>query len=120
LPKPQNISPVFWVGDSKKQLKKMPGPVQDQLGGELYLAQLGIKPPHAKPLKGVGQGVFELKDDYDTDTYRLIYAMHSKHLFVLHAFKKKSRRGIETSKRDIKLIAKRFKATCEKEKDSQS
>ena len=98
----------------------MPGPVQDQIGGELFLAQVGQKPPHAKPLKGVGQGVFELKDNYDTDTYRLIYAMHSKHLFVLHAFNKKSKRGIKTSKRDIELIAKRFKETCEKEKDSPS
>jgi len=64
LPENKPIRPVIWVGDSKKQLKKMPDDVQDQLGGELYLAQIGLMPPHAKPFKGVGSGVFELKDDY--------------------------------------------------------
>lgn len=99
----------------------MPGPVQDQIGGELYLAQVGLTPPHSKPLKAVGQGVFELKDDYDTDTYRLVYAVQiGKPLYVLHALQKKSKRGIATSKKDIQLIAKRFKEACEKEKENRS
>lgn len=33
------LRPVVWMGDSKKQLKKMPEDVQKQMGGELYLAQ---------------------------------------------------------------------------------
>ena len=99
----------------------MPGEVQDQLGGELYLAQVGLMPPHAKHLKGMGQGIFELKDGYDTDTYRLVYAVQiGKNLYVLHAFQKKSRKGIATSKKDIELIARRYKEACEKEKESQS
>lgn len=43
--------PVVWMGDSKKQLKKMPEDVQKQMGGELYLAQRGEDPPHSKMLR---------------------------------------------------------------------
>ena len=57
------IRPVVWVGDSKKQLKKMPEDVQKQIGGELYFAQKGEMPPHGKPFKGIVSGVFEIKDD---------------------------------------------------------
>jgi phage-related protein len=61
---------VVWTGDSKKQLKKMPEDVQKQMGGELYLAQRGEDPPHSKMLKGLGSGIFEIRDDFDSNTYR--------------------------------------------------
>ena len=67
--------------------------------------------PHdAKPLNGLGQGVFELKDDYDTDTYRLVYAVQiGKALYAtLDAYQKQSKLGIATSKNDIELLAKRI------------
>ena len=118
MPKDFQLRPVVWVGDSKKQLKKMPDDVQDQLGGELYLAQVGLMPPPAKPFKGIGGGVFKIRDDYATDTYRLIYAVQiGKRLYVLHAFQKKSKKGIATSKKDIDLISKRYREACEIEKE---
>ena len=121
MPKKKPIQPVIWVGDSKKQLKKMPDEVQDQLGGELYLAQVGLMPPHAKPFKGVGSGVFEIKDDFTSDTYRLVYAVQiGKRLYVLHAFQKKSKTGIATSKKDVDLIAKRYRDACDLEKEYET
>lgn len=71
MPKTEMVRPVVWVGDSKKQLKKMPEDVQKQMGDELYVAQRGEDPPHSKRFKGVGSGVFELKDDFESNTYRL-------------------------------------------------
>jgi len=116
-----HIRPVIWVGDSNKQIKKMPDDVQDQLGGELYLAQVGLMPPHAKPFKSVGSGVFEIKDNYDTDTFRLVYAVQiGKRLYVLHAFQKKSKKGIATSKKDVDLISKRYREACEIEKEFET
>lgn len=56
------LRPVIWMDDSKKQLKKMPEDVQKQMGGELYLAQRGEDPPHSKMLKGLGSGVFEIRE----------------------------------------------------------
>ena len=77
-------------------------------------------PPHAKPFKGVG-GVFELRDDYVSDTYRLVYAVQiGKRLYVLHAFQKKSKTGIATPQKDIDLIAKRYRDACDLEKEYET
>ena len=105
------LRPVVWIGESKKLLKKMPEDVQKQLGGELYLAQRGEKPPHGKTFKGIGSGAFEIKDDFDSDTYRLVYAVQiGTRLYVLHAFQKKSKKGIATPKRSIEVIQQRLAA----------
>lgn len=121
MPKDQVVRPVIWIGDSKKQIKKMPEDVQKQLGGELYLAQRGEKPPHSKPFKGIGSGVFEIKDDFETNTYRLMYAVQiGMRMYVLHSFKKKSQKGIATTKKDVDLIVRRYKEAVEMEKEYQS
>ncbi len=121
MPEKKSVRPVIWVGDSKKQLKKMPDEVQNQLGSELYVAQIDLMPPHAKPFKGVGRGVFELWDDYQSDTYRLVYAVQiGKRLYVLHAFQKKSKTGIATTQKDINLIAKRYHDACDLEKEYET
>lgn len=115
------LRPVVWMGDSKKQLKKMPEDVQKQMGGELYLAQRGDDPPHSKTFKGVGSGVFEIKDDFESNTYRLVYAVQiGMRLYVLHAFQKKSKKGIATPKKDVDLITRRYKEAVEMEKEFQS
>lgn len=85
-----------------------------QFGHELFLAQTGAHPPSAKPFKGVGGGVIELIDDHDGDTYRAVYAVRlATAVYVLHAFKKKSKQGIKTPPRDVELIKKRLKAAEE-------
>ena len=90
------------MGESKKQLKKMPEDVQKQMGGELYLAHRGEDPPHSKMLKGLDSGVFEIRDDFDSNTYRLVYAVQiGKWPYVLHAFQKKSKKGIATPPREM-------------------
>jgi phage-related protein len=84
--------------------------VQDNFGFELFLAQTGQHPPSAKPLRGLGSGTIELVEDFDGDTYRTVYTVHfAEAIYVLHAFKKKSKRGIKTPQRDIDLIVKRLK-----------
>ncbi len=115
------IRPVVWVGDSKKQLKHMPEDVQKQMGGELYFAKKGEMPPHGKPFKGIASGVFEIKDDFETNTYRLVYAVKiGTRLYVLHAFQKKSPKGIATSKKDVDLLARRYKEAVAMEKEYES
>jgi phage-related protein len=112
---------VVWMGDSRKQLKKMPEDVQKQMGGELYLAQRGEDPPHSKMLRGIGNGIFEIRDDFDSNTYRLVYAVQvGKRLYVLHAFQKKSKKGVATSPKDVELITRRYKQAVAMEKELQS
>jgi len=103
--------PLDWVGSSKKDFLTFPEPVKVEMGNALGLAQFGGKHPSAKPWKGQGSGVFELVEDHDGDTYRAVYTVRFEQVvYVLHAFQKKSPRGIRTSQHDIELITARLKA----------
>jgi phage-related protein len=65
-------------------------------------------PNDAKPFKGVGSGVLEIALRYASDAYRVVLAVQmGTRIYVLHAFQKKSKKGIETPKRDVDLIKKR-------------
>jgi phage-related protein len=73
-------------------------------------AQAGERHPYAKPMKGMGSGVFEVVVRYETDTYRAVYAVKiGETVYVLHVWMKKSKRGIKTPQRDIDLIQRRLK-----------
>ncbi len=102
--------PVRWVGSSKNDLKKFPEDVRRRVGGALWEAQLGRKASFAKPLKGFGgASVLEVVDDYDGDTFRAVYTVRFAHVvYVLHAFQKKSKRGMATDKTDMDLIRQRL------------
>jgi len=106
----RSIRPLLWVASSKRDYRDFPPLVQGTLGFELFLAQTGQHPPSAKPLKGLGSGTVELIEDFDGDTYRAVYtARFHEAVYVLHAFKKKSKRGIKTPKTDLELIKSRLK-----------
>jgi phage-related protein len=107
----QDERPLDWVGSSKRDFLGFPGPVKDEMGNALGLAQLGGTHPSAKPWKGQGPGVFELVEDYDGDTYRAVYTVRFKEVvYVLHAFQKKSPTGIKTALPDVDLVERRLKA----------
>ena len=108
-PKPPAIRPVIWLGNSKKNLRDFPDGAQKLLGDELQLIQFGGMPKDAKPFKGVGSGVVEIALRYASDAYRVVLALQiGRRIYVLHAFQKKSKRGIETPKRDVELIRQRY------------
>jgi phage-related protein len=110
--------PLDWVGSSKDDFREFPLPVQREIGNALGLAQFGGKHPRAKPWKGEGPGVFEVVDDFDGDTYRAVYTVRFRHVvYVLHAFQKKSPRGIRTARGDIELIARRLKIARQDDED---
>jgi len=90
--------PLRWVGTSKAELIACPDEVKRRVGRALWDAQTGLKAPFAKPLKGLGgAGNLEVVDDYDGDTCRAVYTVRfAGAVYVLHAFQKKSKRGIST------------------------
>ena len=54
--------------------------------------------------------MFELIEDYRGDTYRAIYTVRFREVvYVLHAFQKKSPKGIRTARSDVELIERRLK-----------
>jgi phage-related protein len=102
---------VEWVGSSKKDLRAFPEDVQDEIGFALFLAQCGDKHLSARPLAGFrNAGVLEIVADDDGDTYRAVYTVTLPDaVYVLHAFQKKSKRGIETPKTEMELVRRRLK-----------
>ena len=81
------------------------------MGFALFQAQNGLKHADAKPLAGFGgASVLEVLEDHDGNTYRAVYTVRfANAVYVLHAFQKKSKKGIATPKQDIDLIKARFK-----------
>jgi phage-related protein len=102
--------PLVWIGSSRRDLRGFPRQVRRDIGQALYTAQQGEIDPASKPLKGFGGGsVVEIIANYDGDTWRSVYTVRfTEAVYVLHAFQKKSKRAIGTSKRDIDLIHQRL------------
>lgn len=92
--------PLFWIGSAKSDLLDFPEAVKDEIGVALSVAQVGGKHPSAKPWKGEGAGVLEIVEDHRGDTYRAVYTVKFENAaYVLHAFQKKSPKGIKTARR---------------------
>lgn len=90
----------------------LPEDVRRFFGFALSLAQAGDRHEATKVLKGFGgAGVLEVVENDDAGTYRAVYTVkYEEAVFVLHCFQKKSKRGIETPKKDLDIIHARLKA----------
>ncbi len=99
------------MGSSLEDLSSFPDEVKRVMGFALHLAQAGGKHVDARPLRGFEGGrVLEVVEDHAGDTFRGVYTVRfERAVYVLHAFQKKSKRGIKTAKRDIDLIRERLK-----------
>jgi len=106
-----STKPVIWIGSAKADLRSFPEEVKDSIGFALYAAQQGGKHLDAKPLRGLGgDGVLEVVEDHDGDTYRAVYTLRlAGRVYVLQAFQKKSKSGIATPRAEINLIKARLK-----------
>src|SRR4051812_4955950 len=111
----RELKPVEWVGSSLDDLRGFPEGVQDEIGFALYQAQRGGKRVSAKPLKGFkGAGVLEIVESHEGNAYRAVYTVRFKSaIYVLHAFQKKSKKGIKTPREELDLVQKRLKTAAE-------
>ncbi|MGA9390977.1 MAG: type II toxin-antitoxin system RelE/ParE family toxin [Candidatus Sulfotelmatobacter sp.] len=91
-------------------MRAFPRAVRRDIGYALYAAQTGEVDPSAKPLSGFGgASVLEIVAQHRGDTWRAVYTVrYPEAIYVLHAFQKKSKRGITTTKKDIDLIRQRL------------
>ena len=65
-------------------------------------------------LTAITHFLFEIALKYRADAYRTIYAVQIEEaIWVIHAFKKKSKTGIKTPKQEIDLVKQRIKAVKE-------
>lgn len=115
-----DIKPLVWVGDARKQVRSFPQDVRQDIGAALFDVQKGVTPPKAKPFKGVGRGVWEIVTRFDTNTYRTVYAVQiGERVYVLHAFQKKAPKGRKTATLDVDMIALRYKEAVDREKEQE-
>jgi phage-related protein len=104
LGKSRGPRPLIWRGSSKADFKAFPEHVQREMGYALFLAQMGERHPT------MVRTVVEVKESYDGNAYRAVYTVrYADAVYVLHAFQKKSKKGIETPKAEIALIEQRLK-----------
>ena len=105
---------LIFIGDSLRVLRGFPEAVQRHVGYALFQAQIGGKHPDAKPLKGIPGGVLEIVTDHSGDTFRSVYTVRlQRAVYVLHAFQKKSKRGIATPKQQIERVKQRLQRAIE-------
>jgi phage-related protein len=63
----------------------------------------------------------ELVDRHDTNAYRTVYtAQFAGIIYVLHAFQKKSKRGMATPQMDIEIIRRRLADASRLHKERQN
>ncbi len=105
---PLLLKEVLWLGDSKAVVSTFSSATKEDLGFQLYELQMGRTPKRSRPMKSIGAGVFELKEQDHHGWYRVIYTLQVKNkIYILHSFKKQS---AKTSKPDLELAKKRLKS----------
>jgi phage-related protein len=88
--------------------------VKASFGLRLFELQIGKTPLDMKPLRQFGSGVYELRESFDRNAYRVVYVVNlKKAIYVLHAFVKKSKSGISLPKSDAQLITARLRRAQE-------
>jgi phage-related protein len=102
--------PVSWIRAALKEFETFPEGARSVCLTALTIAAEGGKADIAKPMRGLGSGVFEIALPFKGDAFRVVYVLQlAEEIWVVHAFQKKSTQGIKTPKRDIDLIKDRLK-----------
>ena len=108
------LRPLVWLRNTRSNVQAFPAGARTIIGDELQLIQFGGMPKNAKPFKGVGSGVIEIALRHDAEAYRTVLAVQlGRRIYVLHAFQKKSKKGIATPKPDVDLIKQRYREAKE-------
>ena len=102
--------PISWIKAARKDFEKFPRGAQDICLDALSITADGGRADISKPMTGLGSGIWEIAVTNRRNAFRVVYALQlGDELWVLHAFQKKSKKGIATPKPDIDLIKERIK-----------
>lgn len=101
---------ISWIKAARKDFEAFPARAIDRALDALTIVADGGTPDLAKPLTGLGAGVWELAIKERGDAYRVVYALQlGDDIWVVHAFQKKSTTGISTPRHEIDLVRDRIK-----------
>ncbi len=102
--------PISWIKAALKEFEKFPEGARSICLAALTIAAEGAKADIAKPMHGLGSGVFEIALPFRGDAFRVVYAVQlGDEIWVVRAFQKKSTQGIKTPQHEIELIKDRLK-----------
>lgn len=109
-PVTRKTRPVSWIKAALKEFETFPERAKSICLAALTVAAEDGKADIAKPMHGLGAGVFEIALPFRGDSFRVVYAVQlAEEVWVVHAFQKKSTQGIKTPKHEIDLIKDRLK-----------
>jgi len=101
---------MAWIRAALKEFQAFPEGARLTCLAALTIAAEGGKADIAKPMHGLGSGMFEIALPFNGDAFRVVYAVQiADEIWVVHAFQKKSAQGIKTPQREIDLIRDRIK-----------
>ena len=102
---------LIFLPPALRDYRDLPAGIQRIFGRALNLVQHDLEPVEAKSMRGFGgRQVLELRASDEHGTYRAVYTVRiAGAIYVLHAFQKKSHKGIKTDKQDIELMIERLK-----------
>jgi phage-related protein len=102
---------VTWEGDSRAVVRDWDKATKLEVGILLEAVCLGEYPDRCEKLQEIGKDVHCIRLASQGEEYRIVWlAKVADQVIVLHAFHKKSRRGIKTPPQHIDLAKKRLKA----------
>ncbi len=110
-----DIKPVFWIGQKKRDISGFADDVKDHIGQALFEAQKGGRHASVKPLRGFGDaGVLEVVANHAGDAFRAVYTVRwPGRIYVVHVFQKKSKSGAKTPKAEMDLVETRLRQLAE-------
>jgi len=102
--------PVSWIKAALKEFETFPEEARSICLAALTIAAEGTKADAAKPMHGLGSGVFEIALPFRGNAFRVVYAVQlAEEIWAVHAFWKKSTQGVKTPQREIDVIQDRLR-----------
>ena len=109
MPRP-TLHSVSWIKTARKDFEAFPLRAINRALDALTIVADGGTPDIAKPLSGLGSGVWELAIKERGDAFRVVYVLKlGDEVWVVHAFQKKSTKGIATPRHEIDLVRERIR-----------
>ncbi len=102
--------PISWIRAAFKEFEGFPDGARMVCLTALTIAAEGGKADFAKPIHGLGSGVFEIALPFKGNAFRVVYAVQlAEEVWVVHAFQKKSTQGSTTPQREIDVVRDRLR-----------
>ncbi len=106
----RNTRKINWVKAALKDYSEFPKEAQDRAATAHNLCRRWCHARYSKAADRSWKRHWELAIKSRGDAYRVVYALQlGEDIWVVHAFQKKSKRGIATPKHEIDLVRERIK-----------